>query len=112
MQDVEHHTHTTNNMGATLRAIDLALTVQDDGIVPAVRFVLIAIILRHQGKNPSSADLARELHISRSMIWFAFRHLDRLGLVTRTFVAPAERQGKQPSILNFHLDALEALCAK
>lgn len=112
MQDVEHSTHTTNNMGDTLRAVDLALQVQDDGIVPAVRFVLIAIILRHQEKNPSSADLARELHISRSMVWFAFKHLERLGLVTRTFVAPKERQGKQPSILTFHLDALEALCAK
>jgi len=104
--------HQDDNAVNTLRAIDLALQVRADGIVSAVRFVLIAIILRHQGKNPSSADLARELHISRSMVWFAFKHLDRLGLVTRTYVAPKERQGKQPSILTFHLDALEALCAK
>jgi DNA-binding CsgD family transcriptional regulator len=104
--------HQDDNAVNTLRAIDLALQVRADGIVSAVRFVLIAIILRHQGKNPSSADLARELHISRSMVWFAFKHLDRLGLVTRTEVARKEREGTQPSILTFHLDALEALCAK
>jgi DNA-binding CsgD family transcriptional regulator len=104
--------HQDDNAVNTLRAIDLALQVRADGIVSAVRFVLIAIILRHQGKNPSSADLARELRISRSMVWFAFRHLDRLGLVTRTEVARKEREGTQPSILTFHLDALEALCAK
>ncbi len=109
MQDTQHQDSNALN---TLRAIDLALQVRADGIVSAVRFVLIAIILHHQGKNPSSADLARELRISRSMVWFAFKHLDRLGLVTRTEVARKEREGTQPSILTFHMDALEALCAK
>lgn len=104
--------HQATNALDTLHAVDLALKVRADGIVSAVRYVLIAIILRHQGKNPSSADLARELNISRSMVWFAFRHLNDLGLVTRTEVARKEREGTQPSILTFHRDALEALCAK